>query len=209
MNADENETQYYTIQIANPRGFEGDSYFRINGYLMGNHGGPSVVWNDPIVNMDTSKTSQVMLFDQSKIVRFKFMSAPLVDNGITPSRNVVAFSDVITNIYDETSTDSKSIRFVWKLASGVYSLFAVVSNGVSNTNIDLTGSITIANTQLNTYEWIWDPANTKVDFYFDGALVGTITTNIPTSADETKLMSTHESLFSSQTFINPVMSVEL
>jgi hypothetical protein len=91
--------------------------------------------------------------------------------------NGFGFGEATNSVYLATSVAGNRACFTWTDATNLY---CVTSDGAGTpTSTAVTGSPTSGN--WNDYKIDYDPQNTSCKFYFNGTLVATHTTELPTS----------------------------
>lgn len=145
-------------------------------------------------------------FDTIKEVRLKFSAATTGSAG--SDKVAVGLSRTFNNTGNQIPASETNIcesaRFVFSSANTIY---MAVSNDTANTNTNTT-AYTVSTSVFNVYEIVFIPG-VSVDFYINGLLVSSLTTNIPsTSNDVCFFMSNNTGLGGSINISKPVISIK-
>ena len=173
VNADETVFAYNTVTWS-PQDFEdecgGTSLTgRIDGFYEGSHNG-SVVFDK---NISGTTYSASLTFGAGKIYRFKMRFAPDGPNGNASSWGF----GFMTSVSSSETAIGHSAKFIVNTDSP-RKVYAVNADGTTNTNTNITASITVLDISL--YEIVVN-GTTDIKYYVDGVLVATHTTNLPTT----------------------------
>lgn len=142
------------------------------GYTVigGTGGGGLIVATSVPGNGSSDKYTAASSKDIKVKNRVQFDTTPSAGNSIG-----FGFADATGTLDDDPTSTATNIRFVNQ--AGV--LYAVNSNGTTNTATNISSGLTI--TSWNTYEIVFNPG-TNILFYVNGAVKATHTTNLPTGS---------------------------
>jgi len=186
VNADETDSSWFTGTV--PVGVVIGDTTRMYGWDSVIGVSTSVQNRGMYVSLDTNGTTQYFAYlpgtgtqsnyrvQDGKGLRYKVYASlqPQEANDVT---SIGFTSNAATLSLDETNI-ALSMRFVAVDATGT--LFAVTGDGTNNNNTDVSASANLLG--WNLFEIVFNPG-VSVEFYINGTLVETFTTNIPTTGN--------------------------
>lgn len=191
VNADVTDNTYFTSQIDAPRqittglgwtlSIAGGAVYP-NGTHFGANGGFTAITTNGFLSQDTFQGP--LKWDDTKIIQMKWFALGDVGTGTSGSGiyQGMGFSGqaIGAGWADITNTSDKRVGF------GFYNgnLYSIVCDGSA-----ITANILQAYAAVEkiTYGIVWNPG-TSVEFYLNGTLVDTITTNLPTGSGGTDVV---------------------
>lgn len=179
VSADENVTDFVANEIILTPAVGGTSF--ANGiYIISNAGATAV--SDSLLGNSPAGFTDAFEWDGTKIVRLEdTFSLSVGASGSTTGASVgFGFADATQ---PNIGNNSRKIAI---LADSTGVLFGVTSDGATTTSTSL--GIAYSNVNLaHRCVIVWDPVTPKVDFYVDGVLRATNTTNIPSTSNQVKI----------------------
>lgn len=192
VNADVTEDTWFTTQIDAPRqlttglgwtlSIAGGAIYA-NGTHFGANGGFTAITTNGFLAQDNSNAA--LKWDDTIALQLKWRASGDVGTGTSGSGiyQGMGFSSqaIGAGWADITNTADKRVGF------GFYNgnIYAIVCDG---SNITANVVRTYASIESLTYGIIYDPG-VSVEFYIDGLLVDTITTNLPTGSSGTDIIN--------------------
>lgn len=151
-----------------------------NGYRITSNAGPSAISLAPLGN-SSSGFQELFNWDNTKIVLLEDTFSVQVGaaGSTTGASDGYGFCEAITDL-----TFISNAKKIAILADSNGILHGVTSDGVATTSTSL--GVSYSNVSKgHRCTIVWDPITPKVDFWIDGFLVGTNTTNIPNTTGAT------------------------
>ncbi len=210
VNADETVSSYDTHEVMLPTATSGAGLLGwLNSFTTTRYGFNTELSasGDVSASIKLAQIVHSVFFQWStgKIVRIKFRLSTDIDSG--SNNDAIAFgltASVAANIISPTGI-GEFIGFIWKRIAGTATLYTKTADGAANTNNSTTSPTC---TNQNIYEIVWI-SSSKVNFYVNGTLIFSHTTNIPSSGTDVLLwLEGSETGHAELTLSNPIISIQ-